>query len=306
MHAGAIITTFRPKFLILTPICILLGIATTYSAHGQIQVDHAVLVLLGALFAHASVNAFNEYLDFKSGLDLITQRTPFSGGTGTLPANPQAQGAVLGSAVATLCATLIIGVYLLIETSWKLLPIGLLGMVTIVAYTRQINRLPWVCLIAPGMAFGPLFVLGTYFSIVPGSAVSISGITVSFCASLVPFFLVNNLLLLNQFPDVEADKQVGRNTFPIAFGLPAALRVFGMFLFLTALVIILCVLAGLFYWFVLITLIPLFVLGINVQNGILRGGFETESMIPYLGKNVACVLVTTFVFAMSILLVEVI
>ena len=30
--------------------------------------------------------------------------------------------------------------------------------------------------------------------------------------------LVNNLLLLNQFPDVDADRAVGRNTLPMRLG----------------------------------------------------------------------------------------
>ena len=46
-----------------------------------------ILALAGGLLAHISVNALNEYLDFTSGLDLTTLRTPFSGGSGTLPAN---------------------------------------------------------------------------------------------------------------------------------------------------------------------------------------------------------------------------
>ena len=40
----------------------------------------------------------------------------------------------------------------------------------------------------------------------------------AFVASLVPFFLVSNLLLLNQFPDVEADRFAGRKHFPILVG----------------------------------------------------------------------------------------
>ena len=37
-------------------------------------------------------------------------------------------------------------------------------------------------------------------------------------ASLVPFFLVNNLLLLNQFPDVAADRQAGRRHLLVQHG----------------------------------------------------------------------------------------
>ncbi len=41
-----------------------------------------MLALLGAFLAHISVNTLNEYFDFKSGLDLETIKTPFSGGSG--------------------------------------------------------------------------------------------------------------------------------------------------------------------------------------------------------------------------------
>jgi len=37
-------------------------------------------------------------------------------------------------------------------------------------------------------------------------------------ASLVPFFLVSDLLLLNQFPDAAADERVGRKHIPILIG----------------------------------------------------------------------------------------
>ena len=305
MSTGVVVATFRPKFLVLTPICIFLGVACTYSVHGEIQLGHAVLVLIGALLAHASVNALNEYLDFKSGLDLITERTPFSGGTGTLPAHPQAHMSVLLGAVVTLVATILIGLYLLVHTNWILLPIGVLGVVTILFYTRKINHMPWVCLVAPGFAFGPLFVLGTYFSVAPEGAFSYHGILLTFFASLVPFFLVNNLLLLNQLPDVSADKQVGRKTFPIAYGLPASLRIYGIFIFLAALSIILAIVAGILHWLAATALIPLFLLGIHIHNGIMRTEFNTQKMIPYLGKNVICVLITPLVLASSICLVDI-
>jgi 1,4-dihydroxy-2-naphthoate octaprenyltransferase len=35
---------------------------------------------------HVAVNALNEASDYKTGIDFNTERTPFSGGSGTLPA----------------------------------------------------------------------------------------------------------------------------------------------------------------------------------------------------------------------------
>lgn len=63
--------------------------STALWTSGQVHWTDAALALLGALSAYISVNVFNEYIDFKTGLDLVTRRTPFSGGSGTLPANPE-------------------------------------------------------------------------------------------------------------------------------------------------------------------------------------------------------------------------
>ncbi|MDZ7699102.1 MAG: hypothetical protein U5R49_19945 [Deltaproteobacteria bacterium] len=49
-------------------------------------------------------------------------------------------------------------------------------------------------------------------------------------ASLVPFFLVSNLLLLNQFSDVAADESVDRRHFPILIGNRASSFIYNAFL----------------------------------------------------------------------------
>ncbi|MGM0426211.1 MAG: hypothetical protein ACQEQ7_03115 [Thermodesulfobacteriota bacterium] len=72
----------RVPFLILTPACVLLGLATADWSSSTIHPLYGVVTLIGAMAAHISVNAFNEFFDFKSGLDFRTRRTPFSGGSG--------------------------------------------------------------------------------------------------------------------------------------------------------------------------------------------------------------------------------
>jgi len=83
--SNALIGPMRPNFLVLTPACVLLGIATAFWSGASLDPVIIILILAGALLAHTSVNALNEYHDFKSGLDLVTEATPFSGGTKTLP-----------------------------------------------------------------------------------------------------------------------------------------------------------------------------------------------------------------------------
>lgn len=47
-----------------------------------------------------------------------------------------------------------------------------------------------------------------------------------FAITLVPFLITNNLLLINQFPDITADKNVGRNHLAIHYGVRSAQHVF--------------------------------------------------------------------------------
>ena len=78
----------RVPFLLLAPVCVLLGTGTALGEVGHISLSSALLALLGGVTAHISVNALNEYVDCVSGLDARTQRTPFSGGSGVLPQQP--------------------------------------------------------------------------------------------------------------------------------------------------------------------------------------------------------------------------
>ncbi|SMN16305.1 1,4-dihydroxy-2-naphthoate polyprenyltransferase [uncultured Candidatus Thioglobus sp.] len=186
--------------------------------------------------AHISVNTLNEYLDYKSGIDLNTNRTAFSGGSGALPNNPEMLKTIFTVGVISLLITLLIGVFFIWIYGWQLFPIGIVGLILVVAYTRWVNRYPWLCLIAPGFGFGVLMTVGANFAVTGFFNDKL------WLISLVPFFLVNNLLLLNQYPDIDADKAAGRNHFPIAYGVSASNTVYFVFLLLTMLVIIIGVL----------------------------------------------------------------
>lgn len=220
MTARTVIRSSRVPFLILTPACVLVGISCAWSVQAPLSSWHILLVMLAAVAAHISVNALNEYEDFRSGLDLHTQRTPFSGGSGALPANPSAAPAVLWLGICTLLLCMLIGLYFLLQVGWPLLLFGLPGCLIITTYTRWINRSPLLCLLAPGIAFGPLMVGGTTLALTGTLPVA------ALWASVPVFFVVNNLLLLNQYPDIEADRAIGRVHWPIRYGIEASNRVY--------------------------------------------------------------------------------
>jgi len=212
----------RGRFLLLTLSCVALGVAlASRSQAGVMEVGDALLVLFGALAAHVAVNALNEWSDYRSGLDLRTRRTAFSGGSGTLVARPQLLGRTLMLGLGSLLACVLIGLFFLLRKPQLLLslaPLGLTGLALVLLYTPWLTRHPWPCLFAPGLGFA-LMVLGT--CIVLGGPLEGCDLLLV----LVPLLLSNNLLLLSQFPDIDADRAAGRRTLPMHLGCEKALWV---------------------------------------------------------------------------------
>lgn len=301
--------SIRAPFLILAPVAVSLGLASASYSGKHISILECILVLIGALMAHISVNTFNEYADFKSGLDSRTNKTPFSGGSGALPANPRGLSEVFFGAVASFAITTLIGLYFLAklagtEAFLPMLMIGALGLIIILSYTKHLNRMPWLCLISPGLAFGPLMVVGSYLAMT--GEVSYHVVLVS----LVPFFLTNNLLLLNQIPDIEADKTVGRNHFSIAYGLSASMKAYcAMWLMAIITVIGLVVFRSVPDWGMLSALV-MAIAGVfiikqlknSVEDARNTQQVDKTKLISALGLNVAMTLISPSLLALILFL----
>ena len=294
MTIKTIIQSSRLPFLILTPICVLLGASVVIYEQKSIDLLLLTLVVIGGLSAHISVNTFNEYLDFKSGLDLETKRTNFSGGSGALPKNPEGLKSVWLTAVVSLLITLLVGIYFISLYGLVIAPIGLLGVVLIVTYTSWINKHPWLCLIAPGLGFGVLMVIGTQFVLVGEYYV------LSLWISIIPFLLINNLLLLNQYPDIQADINAGRRHFPIAYGIQASNKVYGLFVLSAIALIIAYVWLDYLPVLSLIALIPM-PLALLSLYGAHKHAQTIGHFQQYLGMNVAAAILTPLLLAASLL-----
>ena len=223
MYLKTVLATSRPSFLILAPICVFLGLSTSLTIETSVNYHLFYTILAGTILAHISVNTLNEYFDFKSGLDFKTLKTPFSGGSGSLPENPSMASIVLLVGVTSLLSTIAIGIYLTIQSTIDILFIGIAGVFLIVTYTQWLNRNPVLCLIAPGLGFGLLVVVGTQVVLTGQHS------PFNWLVSLVPFFMMNNLLLINQYPDISADASIGRKTLPISFGLNTSNLVYALF-----------------------------------------------------------------------------
>ncbi|KAF0110145.1 MAG: 1 4-dihydroxy-2-naphthoate octaprenyltransferase [Chloroflexi bacterium] len=290
-----IIGPMRLPFLVLAPACVFLGMAAAIWAVGSINSWHAVLCFAGGVMAHISVNALNEYGDIKSGLDTKTTRTPFSGGSGVLAEDPSKAPYALATGLVSAAICAAIGVYFFILHGWPILVLGALGLFVIVTYTPWLNRQPVLCLLAPGMGFGTLMVNGTYFALT--GVFSWTALLVSF----IPFFLVSNLLLLNQFPDAEADKTVGRRHFPILIGKKASAVIFTAFLVGTYVAIILGVVLKLTPAWALLGLATI-ITAIPTAKGALQHADDLPKLMPSLGQNVLLNLLTPVLMGVGLLI----
>jgi 1,4-dihydroxy-2-naphthoate octaprenyltransferase len=168
-----------------------------------------------------------------------------------------------------------------------------MGLALIITYTQWINRLPVLCLIAPGLGFGIFMVLGTQLALVGESTL------LGFAVALVPFFLVNNLLLVNQYPDMDADIMAGRFHYPIAFGIEKSNKVYIGFAAAAYGLIVLYIAVGLLPVLGLIALIPA-PLCVYTARGMKMFGTHIGEHPPYMAANVAAVVLTPILLGVAI------
>lgn len=285
----------RVPFLLLTPVCIVLGLVISETERSIFSTLDPLLVFVCALASHICVNTLNEYQDFKSGLDFKTRRTAFSGGSGALVDNPEAAKLILATSIASVITTLLIGTYFVLTTNLKALLIGIPGLAIIIFYTKWLNHHPILCLLAPGFCFGSLMVMGTQLALANTITVE------AFIASLVPFFLVNNLLLLNQIPDRDADQTVGRNHFSIAYGQDKTYCVYACFAVAACFCILFGSTSGLLPFTSIIALVPASLsLLVFIKLNALGDDIGTGKLLPLLGLNTISVLLTPLTLAIGV------
>src|SRR6056297_1587283 len=124
----------RAPFLLLAILLVAIGLAFGWKYHPagtEFNPLHAVLLVIGVLAAHISVNLFNEYSDNKSKIDHNTPRTPFSGGSGVLSSGKLSSRSVYRMAVLTLLLSLAIGIYFAITVHWIIFLLAGLGAFSI-------------------------------------------------------------------------------------------------------------------------------------------------------------------------------
>jgi 1,4-dihydroxy-2-naphthoate polyprenyltransferase len=262
-----------------------LGIAIAW-VHGSFNPVSALLLIAGALCLHAGVNILNDFFDYRSGIDLITTRTPFNGGSGILPAKHMTPNKVLLEGTLFLLGGILIGGYFVATLNFSPILISLLAVaiVSVIGYSPIFAKYGLGELLA-GLNFGPLLVLGTYFVLT--KTVSIEPIFVG----ITPGILTACVLYINEFPDTNADSQKGRLHLVARWGKERSARIFKFLIGSAYAALILGVLLRVVTPFALISLFAL-PKAINASKILSKNYNKTMELVPGMANTVMATLWT--------------
>ncbi|MFO7924572.1 MAG: prenyltransferase [Bacteroidales bacterium] len=296
----------RANFLVLAVFLVGIGLAVTWKSvsavNGDFNFFHAALIMTGVVLAHISVNLFNEYSDYKTGIDFNTVRSPFSGGSGMMVNGNTSSRSVLVAAISTLAAAFVIGLYFSVVSHWSIMVLAVLGGLTIVFYTPVLARF-MLGEFFSGLTLGTFVVIGTYIAMTASPGMAVSQILTSelILISIPPGILTSLLLLINEFPDVEADRRGGRKHLVIRFGKQKAAYIYAFGVFLTFGIILALPLLGMASLWIYLALIPL-PLALNASFLAIRYNDDSGKIVTAMGNNVMTVLGTDLLIAIAILI----
>lgn len=285
---SAIAGVARAPFLAL-PVTLVAAGAAAAAYDDRASVLPTGLALIGLVALHAAVNAFNEASDIKTGIDLHTTRTPFSGGSGTLPAGALSPEGAIGVGVAGSLIGLVIGAYFLWRIGWwPLAAIMGVGAISVLIYTQVFAR-SGVGEVFAGLGLGLLPVVGT--ALVQDGVIG----SAAWAAGIPAFLMTFNLLLLNEFPDEQADRAGGRRNLVLLLGRRRSALVFALAAIATPASIAVAVMSGVLPVFALIGALPSWFVAPAVRWAFTRPGEPVP--IPAMAGNVIWNLATNVLMA---------
>lgn len=212
----------RPHTLTAAFVPVLLGTALALPLT-SIDLGLFIAMLIACLLIQAATNMFNEYYDFKRGLD--NEHSVGIGGAivreGIQPAT------VMKIALSLYGISMLLGVYICMNSSWWLAAIGLVSMTVGYLYTGgpiPIAYTPFGEIFA-GFFMGMLIILIAFY--IQTGFITMISVLIS-----VPIVItVGAILLANNIRDHDGDKENGRKTLAILLGQKRAIVLLaGMFL----------------------------------------------------------------------------
>ena len=214
----------RPQYLGASAAPVLVGSALGYAVGGDFSFGLFLLATISIIALHAGANVVNDYFDHLSRNDWVNEHpTPFSGGRQYIQKGILSPKATLLTGLGYLALGTGLGLIIVALThSLLILGIGVLGVFGAFFYTAKPFQLGYRVVGEGliGLLFGILPVYGAYYL----QAQSVDWLPL--LPAVIVAILIFLVILINEFPDLPADSQVGKRTMIVALGIPACVQVY--------------------------------------------------------------------------------
>ncbi|HAB53451.1 MAG: 1,4-dihydroxy-2-naphthoate octaprenyltransferase [Ignavibacteria bacterium RIFOXYB2_FULL_35_12] len=199
----------RPRTLLAAFVPVMVGSAVAFN-EGKLKIILSLSALLCSLLIQVGTNFTNDLYDFLKGSDTTKRKGPRR----VLASGLISVGETKTAIVLTFLTAFLIGLFLVYHGGFVILVIGILSILAGLAYTAGPYPLAYNALgdIFVFMFFGIIGTVGTYY--LHTNDLSI----VSFISSIPVGALVTNILVVNNYRDIEEDKTAGKKTLAVKLG----------------------------------------------------------------------------------------
>ncbi len=203
------ILAIRPKTLFAALVPVLVGSSLAIN-QGRFFFLYSFLALICSFLIQIGTNLTNDLYDHLKGADSNERKGPIRVIASGLIKSKEIKFAII------LCfgLTFFIGLYLVYVTDWKIFVIGVLSIIAGLAYTAGPFPLAYNGLgdVFVFLFFGVVGTMGTYY------LHSMEFSLLSFLVSIPVGALITNILIVNNFRDIEEDKKANKKTLAVIFG----------------------------------------------------------------------------------------
>ncbi len=207
------VKAMRLPFLTGSLIPVILAAAFSW-LHGSLDFGRLVLVLIGVGSLQIAANMINDYYDDPGSDQINLHPTPFSGGSRVIQEQLMDAKTVWAMAMGFFVLGTATGVWLVLTGRPFVAVIGLMGFLAGYLYSASPISLMSRGLgeITIFLAFGPLITWGTYYAMTGLLTLE------AFLLGIPLGFLITAVIWINQFPDLEADRDAGKRNCVVRLG----------------------------------------------------------------------------------------
>ena len=268
---------------------VLFGATYALGYESKFSILKFILFLLACLLIQAATNLFNEYYDYKHGLDKIDSE----GISGSIVKGNLSPREVMVGALVLYALAFILGLILTFMTSLYVLLVGLVCMLTGYFYTGGKYPIAYSPFgeVVSGFFMGTIIIsLSFYFQT---GYVNTDIIVVS----LPLFIMIGAILLANNIRDLDNDKESGRRTYAILVGRNNAIKTMAISFIVVYLLNILFIITKYASWWNLLVFVTI-PLAIKIIKGFSANNHKT-TMAPFMVLTAKLTIFVGFIMSLA-------